>query len=186
MRRRAVEDCDAVAVSAQRVCHDDAISGRPAGVDSIGKLYFLEDAQVQRFDIHTDASNCQLGGVISQNGTPIALYSPKITPAQSRYIVTEKYLLNIVKTLKEFRTILLGQGLKIYTDHKNLTLKNFNTDRVLLRRLILEEYSPDIEYIQGEKNMAADALSRLPSNVNQETAHETTYTTETTSELYDI
>ena len=32
----AVEDCDAAAVSAWRVCRDDAIAGRPAGVDSIG------------------------------------------------------------------------------------------------------------------------------------------------------
>ena len=38
-------------------------------------------------------------------------------------------------------------------------------------RLILEEYSPDIEYIKGEKNIAADALSRLPNNGNQETTH---------------
>ena len=28
-------------------------------------------------------------------------------------------------------------------------------------RLILEEYSPELIYIQGSKNIAADALSRL-------------------------
>ena len=33
----------------------------------------------------------------------------------------EKEFLIIVKTLKEFRTIILGQKLKIYTDHKSLT-----------------------------------------------------------------
>ena len=53
-------------------------------------------------------------------------------------------------------------------------------------RLILEEYSPDIEYITGKKNIDADALSQLPINVNQETTHESTYTTETISELYNI
>ena len=31
-----------------------------------------------------------------------------------------------------------------------------------------------------------DALSRLPNNENQETTHESTYTTETMSELYKI
>ena len=87
--------------------------------------------------------------------------------------------------MKEFRTILLGQRLKIYTDHKNLACRNFNTDRLLRWRLILEEYSPDIEYIKGEKNIAADALSRLPNNGNQETTHEKTYTKETMPELYD-
>ena len=60
---------------------------------------------------------------------------------------------SIVETLKEFRTILLGQKLRIYTDHKNLTNKLFNTDRVLIWRLILEEYGPDIEYTKGKKKI---------------------------------
>ena len=42
------------------------------------------------FDIHTNATNCQLGAVISQNVTPIAFYSRKLTGAQSRYTVTKK------------------------------------------------------------------------------------------------
>ena len=41
------------------------------------------------FDIHTDASNGKLGAVLSYNGKPIALYSHKLTPAQSRYTVRE-------------------------------------------------------------------------------------------------
>ena len=52
-------------------------------------------------------------------------------------------------------------------------------------RLILEYYGPDIKYIQGEKNIAADKLSRLPNNGNQETTHESTYKTETISELFN-
>ena len=63
-----------------------------------------------------------------------------------------------METLKEIYTILLVQKLKIYTDHKNLTCKNFNTYRVLLWRIILEEYSPEIAYIPGGKNIVADAL----------------------------
>ena len=35
-----------------------------------------------------------------------------------------------------------------------------------------EEYGPDIEYIQGGKNIVADTLSRFPINGNQETTHE--------------
>ena len=34
-------------------------------------------------------------------------------------MVTKKKLLIIIETFKEFRTILLGQKLRIYTDHKN-------------------------------------------------------------------
>jgi hypothetical protein len=36
-----------------------------------------------------------------------------------------------VETLKEFRNILLGQQIVVYTDHQNLTYKTFNTERVM-------------------------------------------------------
>ena len=126
------------------------------------------------FDIHTDASDVQLGSVISQNNKPIAFYTRKLNPAQTRYTTTERELLAIVETLKEFRNILLGQQIVIHTDHKNLCYKNFNTNRVIRWRLLLEEYGPTIKYIKGEKNVVADALSRLdlhpqpPNNTLQE------------------
>ena len=115
----------------------------------------------KKFVIHTDASHYQLGGVISQDGKPIAFYSRKLKPEQTRYTTTERELLSIVETLKEFRNILLGQQIEVHTDHKNLTCKHFNTERVLRWRLILEEYNPDLKYIKGEDNIVADALSRL-------------------------
>ena len=113
------------------------------------------------FDIHTDASHTQLGAVISQNKRPIAFYSRKLSDAQTRYTTTERELLAIVETLKEFRNILLGQQIIVYTDHKNLTCKSFNTERVMQWRLVLEEYGPELNYIKGENNVVADALSRL-------------------------
>ena len=115
----------------------------------------------QVFDIHTDASRRQLGAVISQGGRPIAFYSRKLNQAQTRYTTTERELLAIVETLKEFRNILLGQQIRVYTDHKNLTYKAFNTDRVMRWRLIVEEYSPELHYVKGSRNIVADALSRL-------------------------
>ena len=69
--------------------------------------------------------------------------------------------MSIVESLKEFRNILLGQQIKVYTDHKNLTYVNFNVERVMRWRLIIEEYSPEFIYIKGESNIVADALSRL-------------------------
>ena len=68
------------------------------------------------FRIRTNARKFQLTEVTGKNGKPIALYSRKLTDAQKRYTATEKELLGVVKNIKEFRTILLGQRLIIYTD----------------------------------------------------------------------
>ena len=54
-------------------------------------------------------------------------------------------------------------------------MKNFNTNHKLRWRLLLEEYSPEIEYIPGKKHIFAGALSRLPNNGIQETTHESMY-----------
>jgi RNase H-like domain found in reverse transcriptase len=83
------------------------------------------------FEIHTNASHYQLGAVISQQGKPIAFYSRKLNPAQTRYTTTERELLSIVETLKEYQNILLGHQIKVFTDHKNLVYKTFNTEWVM-------------------------------------------------------
>jgi hypothetical protein len=49
------------------------------------------------FIIHTDAGHKQLGAVISQDNKPIAFYSRKLNPAQTRYTTTERELLSIVE-----------------------------------------------------------------------------------------
>ena len=90
------------------------------------------------FNIHTSASAFQLGAVISQKGKPITFYSIKLTGDPKKYTVTEREILSTVETLKEFRTILLSNKLRIYTYHKNLTCKSFNTNMLLRWRLIIE------------------------------------------------
>ena len=64
--------------------------------------------------------------------------------------------------LKEYRSMLLGSEINIYTDHRNLTFANFNTQRVLRWRCYVEEYSPNLWYLEGKLNVLADAFSRLP------------------------
>ena len=78
-----------------------------------------------------DARDYQLGEVISQEDKPIYFYSHNLTGPQTQYTVTENESLIVVETLKEFCMFLFVQQLKIYTDHKNLTCKNFNTNSVL-------------------------------------------------------
>ena len=74
----------------------------------------------KHFYIHTDASESQIGAVISQEGKPIDIYSRKLIGPQQPYTVTEKELLSIVETLKEFFTVLFCQSINIYTDHKTI------------------------------------------------------------------
>ena len=118
------------------------------------------------FEIYTDASTLQLGAVITQDNRPIAFFSRKLSETQTRYTVTEIELLAIVETLKEFKGMLWGQIIKVYTDHKNLTRDalGLTSDRVHRWRLLLEEYAPEIVYIKGTHNTVADAISRLEYN----------------------
>jgi hypothetical protein len=55
-----------------------------------------------RFDIHTDASDFQLGTFIIQEGRTVACFSCKLTKSQQNYTVMEREMLSIVVTLKEF------------------------------------------------------------------------------------
>eukprot|EP00804_Cyclotella_cryptica_P000412 CCRYP_008719-RA/>CCRYP_008719-RA protein AED:0.40 eAED:0.39 QI:0/0/0/1/0/0/3/0/126 len=74
---------------------------------------------------------------------------------QQKYSVT-KLLLAIVETLKEFKGMLWGQRLKVYTDHKNLI-----QDALGLSSDSDREFGPKIVYIKGIHNTVADAISRL-------------------------
>jgi len=83
------------------------------------------------FQIHTDASRCQLWAVVSQEGKPIAFHSHKLNPAQTRCTTAERELLSAAETLKECWNMLLGQQIEVFTDHKNPVCKHFNTERVV-------------------------------------------------------
>jgi nucleoid-associated protein YejK len=50
-------------------------------------------------------------------------------------------------------------------DHKNLShpFSNYTSNRALRQHLLLEEYGVELEYIHSKQNVAADALSQLPS-----------------------
>ena len=64
-------------------------------------------------------------------------------------------------TLKEFRSMLLGANIHMFTDHKNLTFDDNKTQRVLCWRNKIEEFIPWLHYIKGPQNIMAYNLSRL-------------------------
>jgi hypothetical protein len=114
------------------------------------------------FEIYSNASSKQLGAVITQDNRPIAFFSWKLF-TQRKYSVTKIELLAIVETLKEFKGMLWGQSIHVYTDHANLIRDalGMTLDRVYQWRLLLEEYGPKIVYIKGIHNTIADAISQL-------------------------
>ena len=87
--------------------------------------------------------------------------------------MTKIELLAIVETLKEFKGMLWGQRLKVFTDHKILIQEAFRltSDHVYRWRLHLEEFGPKIVHIEGIQNTVANAISRLECQVNKRHQH---------------
>ena len=72
------------------------------------------------FTVNTDASDKQLGSVISQNNKYIALFSIIFIKPLRNYTKTEKELLAIVECLKQFLLILFGYEINASSYHNNL------------------------------------------------------------------
>ena len=122
--------------------------------------------------VTTDASDTGSGAVLSfgpsyELAKPVAYDSRSFKGAELNYPVHEKELLAIIRALAKWRTDLLGYQFEIWTDHK--TLIHFDNQRDLSRRQarwmeFLSQYDASINYIPGENNCVADALSRLPQS----------------------
>ena len=100
-----------------------------------------------------------------------------MTPAERNYGISDKEALAIVKALQHWRHWLEGTKIpiEILTDHRNL--EYFTKPRILNRRQLrwmdlLHHYNYLISYRPGNKNGAADALSRraelAPENEKEE------------------
>ena len=111
--------------------------------------------------IQNDSSKYQIGATIMQHDLLIAYFSKKLSPTQYRYITTEQEMLAIILTLKEYRNILLGAYITIFTDHENLLVDKSANDQVFFWKQRISEYSPHLKFIKWVKNKAVDALSRL-------------------------
>lgn len=114
------------------------------------------------FHVFTDASDYQLGGVITQEDFPVAFYSRKLNSAQRNYTTMEKELLSIVETAIQHKGILYGFKIFFHSDHKNLSFDNFQSKRVRRWRLLLEEFDYEFIYTPGKDNVMADMISRYP------------------------
>ena len=126
----------------------------------------LPDAK-KPFTIHTDASAYATGAVLQQDSEeglrPIAYLSEKMIAAERNYPVHEQEMLAIVKACKHWRHLLWGQRTIIFSDHDSL--RHFFGQRQFSKRQVrwleqLAEFDIHLNYVKGEDNPVADALSR--------------------------
>jgi hypothetical protein len=119
------------------------------------------------FHLYTDASDCQLGKVIMQDKSPIAIYLRNLNTAQKQYTTTERKLelLSPIEIFKEYKNIQLGYHLPIIviTDYKNIFNELKASDCALRWLLLIEVYGLTFEYLPERENVTtvADALSSL-------------------------
>lgn len=121
------------------------------------------------YKLACDASDCAVGAVLLQEDEsgvdrPVAYFSKKLTPPQTRYSTIEKEALSIVLALQHFQYYLAtSQPTLILTDHKPLihisTLSNVNR-RLMRWALFLQNFNLKFEHIKGRDNIIADCLSR--------------------------
>ncbi|GBG86814.1 hypothetical protein CBR_g42097 [Chara braunii] len=123
------------------------------------------------FIVTTDANQYGIGVVLAQQEglklRPVEYLSKKIPSQKLAKFTYEKELYAIYKSLTHWRHYLLGRFFYVRTDHQ--PLKWMRTQPVLsdalLKRCIevIEQYDFEPQYIKGEYNKVADALSCRPN-----------------------
>ena len=117
----------------------------------------------------TDASNVAVGGALEQDTPegrrPIAFFSRKLSPAETRYSTFDRELLAVHLSVRHFRHLLEGRPFKIRTDHQPLVHAFTKTadawsPRQQRQLSAIAEYPCTISYLRGSSNQVADALSR--------------------------
>ncbi|MCO5569851.1 hypothetical protein L7F22_023565 [Adiantum nelumboides] len=114
------------------------------------------------FEVIVDACAKGVGGILRQEGHPIAYESRQLRIHERNYPTHDLELLAVVHALKKWRHYLLSQIFELVTDHKSLkwifTQPELNMRQ---RRWVefLQEYF-EIKFQRGKENQAADALSR--------------------------
>ena len=119
--------------------------------------------------LHADASDYSIGATLSQDdGTglrPVAFFSRRLLPAESRYTPLEKELLAVVGALSHWRSYLLGAAITVLSDHESLGWLRSHTsvtsERLTRWREFLEMFDLGaVQYIKSSAKTAAGALSR--------------------------
>lgn len=126
----------------------------------------------EQFFVECDASGLGIGGVLMQEGRPIAFISQALQGRNLDLSTYEKELLAIVIAIKKWWPYLLGRQFTVRTDQRSL--KCLLEQRIAttvqqkwLAKLLGYDYV--IEYKKGKDKKVADALSRVAEAVSLKT-----------------
>ena len=129
-----------------------------------------------QLSLTVDASSNGVGAVLQQlvdgSWKPLGFFSKTLSPAQTRYSTFSRELTAIFLGLKHFRYMLEARDFVIYTDHKPITHAIFTSSdkhspREARQLDFILQFTSNIQYVKGEDNLVADALSRISiSNIN--------------------
>jgi hypothetical protein len=114
-----------------------------------------------------DASDIACGAHLVQeiDGVEQSIFfvSKTFSETQRRWSVGDREMFAQFYGITQLRSFLGGRHFTLKTDHNNLRfwLTESASPKVQRWRIALSEYDFDIEYIKGELNVVADALSRL-------------------------
>nr|XP_034570750.1 uncharacterized protein LOC117835509 [Setaria viridis] len=108
------------------------------------------------FEVECDASGIGIGGVLMQNGQPIAYFSEKLGGAQLNYSVYDKELYALVRTLETWQHYLWPKEFVIHSDHE--ALKYLKGQATLNRRHakwveFIETFPYVVKYKKGKENI---------------------------------
>ncbi|KAL1563916.1 hypothetical protein AAHA92_06333 [Salvia divinorum] len=117
------------------------------------------------FELKCDASGVGIGGVLLQEGRPIAYFLEKLNQTHLNYPTYDKELYAIVRCLENWQYYLMHREFVIHTDHESI--KFLGGQHKLDKRhakwsAFLETFPYVIRYKKGKENVVADALSRKP------------------------
>ena len=123
--------------------------------------------------ISADASDIAVGAVLQQEleGTwqPIAFFSRKLDKTQQHYSAFDRELFAAYAAIRHFQHFIEGRNFTLFSDHKPFVHAFYShsepiTPRRSRQLSYISELTSDVRHIRGDKNLVADALSRIQIN----------------------
>jgi hypothetical protein len=122
------------------------------------------------FELECDASGIGIGGILLQEGKPVAYFINKLNGPSLNYSTYDKKLYALVRVLETWQHYLWPKEFVIHSDHESL--KHIRGQTKLNKRHakwveFIETFPYIIKHKKGKDNIMSDALSRRYTMLSQ-------------------